>query len=181
VTLFTLRACALVIVVAGARNSGAQARTDFTGVWKLDTTATTVSGGGRGDRSGNASGGGGRAGGGLGLGPPAQELRIRHDSSTLRVTEFRGGDSVVITYRLDGRRTTNATTMGRGRTADAFYTTSWDGLRFVTNILTRIENRGGVTTLEYREVRSLATDGAMVIETTFVGGPGGRTAVYRRQ
>lgn len=159
----------------------AQQRPDFGGRWVLDTGSIATQGGGRGDMSGNASGGGGGQGGGLGLGPPPGALFILQDAASVTIVEHgEAGPERTIVMRFDGSNRRNPLSLGRGQATEASYSTRWDGTRLVTRISRTLTNRAGTQTMRYREVRSLAGDGSMVVETTVDGRPGGRTVVYRR-
>ncbi len=157
-----------------------QSRPDFTGRWKLDAQATEVMGGGRGDPSGNATGGGGRGGGGLGLGPPAEELIVRQNDTTMTVEEVRSADPVIIVYKLKGGRIRNTLPVGRGGTTVADFSSRWDGSKLSTNINREVTARGSTISMRYRELRYLSKDSSMVVETTMSGRPGGRKTVYRK-
>jgi len=169
----------LLATLAISAGSNAQARPDFSGRWKLDTTI--VMGGGRGDALGNASGGGGGGGGGTGLGPPAHELNVEQSDTTIKVAQSGSGDeAILIVYRLDGKKVRNSMPIGRGRTTEATYVSRWDGSHLLTAIVRTVTARGGGVRLEYRESRYLASDGSMVVQTNMLGRPAGRTAVYQR-
>jgi len=171
----------LVSVVIPTTAVPAQERPDLSGRWVLDTLSIATQGGGRGDISGNASGGGGGQGGGLGLGPPPGTLFILQDAASLTIVEHgEAGPERTIVMRFDGSNRRNPLGLGRGQVTEASYSTRWDGKRLVTRISRTLTNRGGTQTMRYREVRSLADDGSMVVETTVDGRPGGRTVVYRR-
>lgn len=172
--------CAFGAMALLAAHAGAQTRPNFSGTWTLDADQAVLSGGGRGDGSGRATGGGGRAGGGIGLGPPAEQLVITQDSISLRVEEKRGDASAALVYNFKGAKVKNAMPVGRGASAEATYETKWDGAKLVTKIKRTLTSRAGTTTMEYREVRELATDGTMILETTLSGRPGGRKSIYRR-
>jgi hypothetical protein len=158
-----------------------QQRPDFSGRWVLDTLSIATQGGGRGDMSGNASGGGGGQGGGLGLGPPPGALVIRQDAASITIVEHGdAGPQLTIVMRFDASNQRNPLGLGRGQVTQARYSTRWDGTRLVTKISRTLTNRAGTQSMVYREVRSLDSDGSMVVETTVDGRPGGRTVVYRR-
>ena len=173
---------AMLVSIAFATTAlAAQQRPDFTGRWVLDTASIATQGGGRGDMSGNASGGGGGRGGGLGLGSPPNTLVIRQDTASLTIVEDgEAGPERTIVMRFDGSNRRNPLSLGRGQATEARYSTRWNGPRLVTRISRTLTNRAGTQTMVYREVRSLAGDGSMVVETTLSGRPGGRTVVYRR-
>lgn len=151
-------------------------RPDFTGRWTLSPDKTTLSAGGRGDASGNATGGGGRGGGGTGLGSPADELTVQQNDTMLIVAARRDTGTDTLWYRLDGKTVTNLMPVGRGETVHASYTSRWNRARLETNISRRI----GTRTIRYRELLYLPRDSALIVETDVVGSLGGRTAVYRK-
>ncbi|MGH7471854.1 MAG: hypothetical protein ACRENP_28215 [Longimicrobiales bacterium] len=166
----------LLAIVAAATSQ--ETKPNLTGRWQLDPAATVVAGGGRG--AGNASGGGNRSGGGIGLGPPATELQIEQTDSTLRLDVARAdGNSSVILYRLNGKTAKNQIPIGRGGTAEATYSSRWNGAQLATSITRTTVTRGNATNVRYRELLYLTSDSILVMETT-VSGAGGRTALYRR-
>ena len=159
-----------------ARDTPAQTRPEFSGHWTMGPTANIAMGGGRGGPGGVAAGGGGRGGGGAGLGPPAPELVILQNDTMMTIEDGTGGGTLV--YRLDGGRTTNSITVGRGNTVQASYSSRWDGTQLVTTVTYAGPGNAGSTYL--REVRFLADDGSMVVETTVTSGSRGRRTVYRK-
>jgi len=172
---------ALVGALTIVGNARAQVRPDFSGHWKLDQQASNVSGGGRGDPNGQATGGGGGAGGGIGLGPAALELIIQQSDTALVVQEIlASGDTAPIQYRLKGGRVRNMITVGRGRISEAQYSSRWDKSRISTSIDRNMTSARGNTRLQYRELRYLADDGAMIVDITMQGRPGGRKSIYRK-
>jgi hypothetical protein len=154
----------------------AQAAPDFSGRWKLDSSV--VMGGGRGDARGNASGGGGGGGGGTGMGPPAAELSIKQSDATLVIEERSDNDTIVITFRLDGKKSRNTVSAGLMRTTDAEYTTQWEGTRLVSTIMRSAPRGNG--RIHYREARYVFGDSVMVVQTNVPGRAAGRTAYYTR-
>jgi hypothetical protein len=154
----------------------AQTRPDFTGHWTIDPTANSVMGGRRGGPGGVVSGGGGRGGGGSGMGAPAQEVVIQQTDSTMTIEDRTTG--LVLLYRLDGRRTTSLVTVGQGNTIQVTYSPRWDGTKLITTIART--NPRSLENTYLREVRSLADDGSMIVETDVTTGSGGRRTVYRK-
>jgi hypothetical protein len=149
---------------------GATAQTpDFSGTWRLDA-AGVVSTAGRGGRRGLGTG----PGGGLGLGPPAELVTIRQDGSALIAEE---PDGVRITYRLDGEAVLNTIAVGGGAARGVgTYRSRWEDGSLVTAFTVRVPN--GVTR-DYREVRSLAPEGAMIVELSATGASA-RRVTYRK-
>jgi len=166
----------ITLVLPFTTSAAAQARPDFTGRWTLSPQETSVSGGGRGDASGNATGGGGRGGGGTGLGSPADELTVQQSDTMLIVATRRATVTDTVRYRLDGKAVRNLMAVGRGETALANYSSRWTRARLETTISRKI----GTRVIRYRELLYLSPDSALVLETDVVGSVGGRTAVYRK-
>ena len=118
-----------VLILALIVASGApQTVPDFSGTWTRDPGRSTATGGGNGQRDVE---GGGR-GGGLGLGPPADQLTIVQTADRLVITERLGEAGSTFTYALNGKRTTNRVSRGRNSGGTAAYVTSRRGSRFVT-------------------------------------------------
>jgi hypothetical protein len=171
----TLLSIAIALPVASGL-AAQSSRPDFTGRWTLSPEETTISGGGRGDASGNATGGGGRGGGGTGLGRPADELTVQQNDTMLVVAARREAVTDTIRYRLDGKPVTNLMPVGRGETVPATYSARWNRSRLETTITRKINTRA----IRYREHLFLSSDSVLVLETDVVGSPGGRTVVYRK-
>lgn len=165
ILILTLIACSLAI----------QATPDLSGTWTIDMNRSAAAGGGTGARD---EAGGGR-GGGLGLGAAPDRLTIRQDPRTINVEERRGTTTTSLKYALDGSTITNTVPAGRNSGVAATYVTAWRNRRLVTRItVPDAAGRGGVAT--YAEVRHLAPDGSLVVETTMTGRPNKRTTVYTR-
>jgi hypothetical protein len=167
VVLFTL-----VAVLAFAVGAYAQ-RPNFAGKWVLDPEKSVMGGGpGGGPPGGGApGGGGGRAGGGMMGGGP---LTITQTATEMVIERTMGENVTKTVYKLDGTESKNE---GRGGTSS--YISKWDGAKLVTAI--KAETQMG--TRESTEVRSLAADGTMVVETTRQGqnGPTTTKMVYNKQ
>src|SRR5262249_28025056 len=102
---------------------------DFAGTWRIDDAVGSSVGGGQGGRSDK----GGR-GGGLGIGPSADTLKITQTDATLIVEERRGDAKSQLTYRLDGKPVTNKIPAGRNAGQDESFVSVWDGATLVTTI-----------------------------------------------
>ena len=168
----------LVLLACGA---WAQTRPSLAGRWTLDAGGSSVSGGGDGDKTGRASGGGGQRGGGIGLGAPIAEVTITQNATSLTISEQRGRRNIRTVCEFDGQMVKNSMWVGnisRGRVAMALYSSNWEGARLVTMITTNPPI--AVETVVFKEVRYLDPEGRMVVETTSVGNPGGRIAVYKK-
>ena len=157
VVLFTL-----VALVAFAVGAYAQ-KPDFSGKWVLDPAKTEGGPGG--------GGGGGRAGGGGGGAAP---LTITQTATDLTIERTMGETVTKTVYKLDGKESVNETQRGKST-----YVSKWDGAKLMTTI--KAETPQG--TRESTEVRSLAADGTMVVETTSQGpsGPTTRKMVYNKE
>jgi hypothetical protein len=163
VVLFTL-----VAVMAFAVGAYAQ-KPDFSGKWVLNADKSAMGGGPGGGAPGG--GGGGRAGGGMGAGP----LAITQTATTLTIERTVAETVMKTIYKFDGSESVNE---GRGGMKST-YVSKWDGAKLVTTI--KGETQRGPT--QSSEVRSLAADGTMVVETTRQGqdGPVTTKMVYDKQ
>jgi hypothetical protein len=178
-TRIAARATALALSLAVGADAQEQ-RPNFAGQWQLDTAASAVSGGGRGDASGRASGGGGGGGGGIGLGPPAAALTIQQDNAMLTIGAVNGVDTLPIRYRLNGKGIDNKLIVGRGVIAEMTFKSKWKGGQLVTTMSRTIQGRARSTTVRYHELISLMPDGALMVDVSMDGRPGGRKTIYRR-
>jgi hypothetical protein len=152
-----------------------QAIPDLSGTWSRDPAAGTATGGGRGQR--DTEGGG--LGGGLGLGPAADQLIIVQTPGRLVISGRRGEETSTTTYALNGKKTTNPVQAGRNSGATAASVSSWRGARLETTVnVVPVNGRGAAAT--YKEVRYLGADGSLVVEITRPDSPNKRTVVYRR-
>jgi len=149
-------------------------RPSFHGAWTLDASRSSATGGGRGAVD---TPGGGR-GGGLGLGPSAEVLQIRHTAELMSIEERRGPESATAIYRFN-RSEPIELSAGRnaGTTAIAF--SRWKGNRLVTTFTLPATAVGGATT--YEESRWLEPDGTMVVEIRRPGESNLRRSVYHRK
>ncbi len=111
-------------ILAAAMAAWAQTP-DFAGTWTLD-------------RSGARAGGGSEGGEGsaLGNGPAT----VKPTAATLTIQRTMGGDTVTLTYQLDGTGSRNTLEGGDGRPVDSLSIVKWDGPRLT--IVTRQESDG---------------------------------------
>lgn len=141
---------AAALAVALTAGVIAQAKPQFAGTWTLDVEKSVM------------AGGGGRQGG---MGQ--QPLTITIDGAKMSVSRTMGqsGNTVTTVYMLDGTVSKNSM-MGRqgGEPTEVTYTSTWDGAKLVTTI---VSPRGTST-----ETRWLEADGTMVVETTRTGPDG---------
>jgi len=148
---------------------------DFSGTWRLDSAGAPARGGG-------GTGRGTGQGGGLGLGPPPAEMTIQQDATRL---EVRYPDRSPQLYRLDGVRTDNPVSVGGGAsTGTGTFDSRWQGATLVTTFTVQVSSAAPLT---YREARSIAADGRMIVDVALLSAPGragppgsGRQTVYRR-
>ena len=165
----------VLIIALIAATLAPQAVPDLSGTWTRDPGRSTATGGGSGQREVESGG----RGGGLGLGPPAEQLTIVQTIDRLVITERVGEASSTFTYALNGKRTTNRVSAGRNSGGTAAYVTLRQGARFETTVqVPPVGGRGRTAT--YKEVRYLDADGSLVVETTMTGRPNTRTVIYRR-
>jgi hypothetical protein len=158
----------IAMILAGGADAGAQAKPDFSGKWVAvdPLPAAGDAGAGRGGR------GGGRGGGfqpGFGA-----EFTAKQDTTTLTIT--RGGQSIPLTYKLDGSESKNTVTRN-GQQQEQIATATWEGNTLV--IATQVNFQGN--TREQR--RALAIEGGnLVIQQTNPGRGGGTTikVVYKK-
>jgi hypothetical protein len=144
----------VVLAVAVAGLSFAQAKTDFSGKWapKVDAAAAPPAGGGR--------------GGGMG-GP----FTVTQTATQLTQERTMGENTVSTVYKLDGTESVNKTQRGESKS-----TAKFDGAKLV--IKTTMETQNG--TMETTATWSLSADGK---ELTIVTSSqrGDRTMVYTKQ
>ena len=136
----------------------AQEKPNFSGTWTLVPAEGAAAGGGRGGRGGR---------GGLG-----QTFTATQDASTLKIERSMGGNTMTLTYNLDGTESKNRMARGRGGEMEQVSKASWDGDKLV------------ITTGDRKQVFSLQ-GGNLVVETTAPPGRGGgepvtRTATYTK-
>ena len=146
----------VVLAVAVAGLTFAQAKPDFSGKWapKVDPNAAPP------------AGGGGR-GGGMGGGP----MTLKQTAADLTQERTMGENTMTTVYKLDGTESVNKTQRGESKS-----TAKFDGAKLV--IKTTMEGPNGTT--ETTATWSLSADGK---ELTIVSATarGERTTVYTKQ
>lgn len=142
----------LVMAVAVASLSFAQAKPDFSGKWAPKEAAAPAGGGGR---------GGGMAG----------PITIKQTATELTQERTMGENTMTTVYKLDGTESVNKTQRGESKS-----TAKFDGAKLV--IKTTMEGPNGAT--ETTATWSLSADGKeLTIATTTSRGE--RTMVYTKQ
>jgi hypothetical protein len=142
------------IALAMAVTVFAQKTPDFSGSWALDMSKSEM------PQMGGMSGRMGPGGPGGGMGSMTQA--IKQTADTLTIDQKMGEMSRTITYKLDGSESTNQGMRGN----EVKSTSKWDGDKLVTESTQTMTGPNGETTIKSREVRSLAADGTMLVETT---------------
>ena len=180
---------AAVLVFALAVSASAQTRPDFSGRWTTDPDPAAVpAGGGSAAAPGaagqrGAGGGRGRSGDmGSGWGSP---ITVTQDAARLTVEYvfFARGDMqppLRFAYALDGSETKNSVMMGRGIQAQVSKT-AWDGTRLVITTIHTFASpdTGKPLSSEVKQVLSLESPTALVVETTRAGVLGGPPSTVR--
>jgi hypothetical protein len=142
----------IVILIVATAALVAQKKPDFSGSWTLDPSRSEMGGGGP---------GGGGPGRGPGGGGPSK-LVVKQTDATLTIEREMGGETVTQTYKLDGSESVN-----RGmRGGEVKSKSRWDGDKLVTEGSQSMNTPGGDMTIQTKEIRSMAADGTMVVETT---------------
>ncbi len=140
--------CAVVFVVAASIALGAQKKPDFSGTWTFDASKSEVAQG--------------AAGGRMGGGPMEMTVVIRQTPEALVIEQNLRDNTRTLTYKLDGTESVN-----RGmRGADVKSTSRWEGDTLVTEGTQTMSGPGGEMTIKSKEVRSIAADGTMVVQST---------------
>ena len=158
---------------------------DFSGTWTLDRDASEFPqerGSGGGGRGGFGGGGGGRFGGGgragfAGGGPAT--VTITQTGGELVMEQEARGQSLTVTYRLDGSESENSGPRGGMTTTMS----SWEGGALVTEGSQTLSTPRGEFTLEMQERRTLSDNGqTMTVVSTRTTPRGDITAalVYRK-
>lgn len=152
------RTCSFIAValVAITVALAAQKKPDFSGSWTLDPSRSEM---GRGP-GGGPGGTSGRGPGGMGGGPT--KLVIKQTETTLTIEREMGGQAVAQTYRLDGSESVNPGMRG----GEMKSRTRWDGDTLVTESSQTMNTPNGEMSIQTKEVRSIAADGTMVVEST---------------
>jgi hypothetical protein len=88
---------------------------------------------------------------------------IKQTADTLQIEQKTGqGAGRTLTYKLDGSESTNPGM----RDTQVKSTSRWNGPTLVTEGTQTMSGPNGEVTIKSREVRSLAADGTMVVEST---------------
>ena len=165
----------LTVALGVVQQTPASARTDFSGRWTVAAAApgATRAGGPAGPGGG---GGAGRSDMGSGWGSP---ITVTQDAAKLTVEYafFSRGDMqppLKFVYALDGSETKNSVMMGRGTQLQTSKT-AWDGAKLlITTIHTFADPATGKpVTEEVKQVLSLESPNALIVETTRAGVLGG--------
>lgn len=138
-------------VVAATLVTVAQKTPDFSGTWALDMSKSEMPQMG-------GMGGGGRMGGQMG----GMTVTITQTPGALTIDQKMGEMSRTMTYKLDGSESTNPGMRG----GEVKSTSKWDGDKLVTESTQTMNGPNGEMTIKSKEVRSLAADGTMRVETT---------------
>lgn len=141
-------------LLTGAMTTWAQ-KVDFSGTWTLDPSSATA-----GDDEGSLLGSG--------------RATVTQTAETLTVQRVMDGETVTLTYRLDGGDSRNILPTGDGRQIDAFSTVKWDGSTLT--IVSKREAEGKL--LEATETWTVNGNTLTAVTT---GGPTARkTRLYKR-
>lgn len=154
-TTRSIFAAAPAFVLAASVAVFAQATPDFSGTWTLDPSKSEMPqmGGMGGGRPG-----GGQMGGGMG----PMTITIKQTAEALTIDQKMGEMSRTVTYKLDGSESTNPGMRG----GEMKSTSKWDGGKLVTEGTQTMSGPNGEMTIKSKEVRTLASDGTMLVETT---------------
>lgn len=160
----------MLLAVAGMTVATAAQAPDLSGEWTLHQYRGNADGGGAGGSTATfgyrpSSGGGGSAvpvgrQGGRRV-PAAQAITVRqtNDALTIEEPEAEGGWRTV--YKLDGTESVNVNGSVTLRTISR-----WEDGRLVTEGTQTVSTSQADVTAVFLEVRTLAADGTLVIETT---------------
>lgn len=143
---------AAAFVLAAAVAVSAQKTPDFSGTWALDMSKSEM------PQMGGGGMGGGRMGGGMGT----MTVTVKQTADTLTIDQKMGEMSRTMTYKLDGSESTNQGMRG----SEMKSTSKWDGDKLLTESTQTMNGPNGEVTVKSKEVRSLAADGTMLVETT---------------
>jgi hypothetical protein len=140
---------ALAAVVVFGAGLVAQKAPDFSGTWTLDASKSEMPQG----RGPMAEMGGGMR---------EMTVVVKQTPNALTIEQQMANRTRTVTYKLDGSESTNPGM----REAQVKSTSKWSGETLVTESTQTMEGPRGAMTIKSREVRSLAADGTMVVETT---------------
>ena len=161
------RAAVLVCMIS-VQIVAAQARPDFSGAWMRDVEKTRAANPGRPAALGSAmsslggASGGAASGGATQVRPAAlRTVTIRQTAAAVTIERYAGEALVKTVYALDGSESVN--TVGPRTTR---MTSRWDGARLISEGTQTVKADDGDRVVKIREVRSLAADGSLHIETT---------------
>ena len=140
-------------ILAVAMEAWAQ-KPDFSGTWTLEPSSAPAGGAG-GSALGNGS------------------ATVKQTAETLTIQRTMGGDTVTLTYQLDGTGSRNSLAGADGRPVDSLSIVKWDGPKLT--ILTRQESDGRLT--EATEVWTVAGN-TLTAETA--NGRGTQKRIYKK-
>jgi hypothetical protein len=141
-------------VLAVAMSASAQ-KPDFSGTWTLDPSSAPAKGGDGGSALGNG---------------PAT---VKQTAETLTIQRTMGGDTVTLTFQLDGTGTRNVLEGRDGRAIDSLSIAKWDGPRLT--IVTKHESDGAL--VEATQVWTVAGN-TLTVETA--GANGTQKRIYKK-
>lgn len=168
----------------------AQSRPDLSGAWLLDSSAGSrgqssggggaavggaIAGSGAGGSMGAASGGGARMGGAGGRISP---MHITQTATSLTIERAVGSNTQTYVFTFDGKENVNVNGRITSKTRS-----HWDGSRLVTEGTQTFSSDTGDLTMIVREVRSLASDGTLVVESerTAEGNKTSSRQIYKKK
>ena len=124
---------------------------------------------------GAASGGGARMGGGGGRIAP---MNITQTATSLTIERAVGSNTQTYVHTFDGKDNVNVNGRMTSKTRSR-----WDGARLVTEGTQVFSSDAGEMTMTVREVRSLPSDGTLVVESerTAEGNKTSSRQVYKKQ
>jgi len=146
----------IAAAIVGVAMAWAQ-KPDLSGTWTLDPS--------RAPTGGYASG----EGSALGNGPAT----VKQTADTLTIQRTTGGDTVTLTFQLDGTGSRNMLEDADGHQVDSLSILKWDGPRLT--IVTKQERAGKLS--ETTEVWTVAGN-TLTVETT--GGRGAEKRIYKK-
>ena len=157
-------------VLIGATVGLAQSHPNFGGTWVVNPSTPAAATGGTTKMSGAVS----RAT--LSGGGPI-EYRITQTDSTLTIERHAGSNIQKFVHTFDGAENVNVNNRTTLKTKSR-----WDGNRLITEGTQTVATQSGDITATVREVRTLAEDGLLVVETTRTaqGKPSTTKQMYKR-